>query len=68
LLIDERLGRRAAETLGLSITGLMGVLIEAKKKGLIDRVKPALDELISKARFWMTRELYNHVLTAAGEN
>ena len=46
----------------------MGVLIEAKKKGLIDRVKPALDELISKARFWMTRELYNHVLTAAGEN
>lgn len=67
LLVDERLGRSAARKLGLEITGLLGVLAEAKKKGLIEKVKPILDSLISEARFWVSSDLYNEVLVTLGE-
>jgi predicted nucleic acid-binding protein len=34
LLIDERTGRDVARRMGLRSTGLMGVLLEAKHRGL----------------------------------
>ena len=67
LLVDEKLGREVARRLGLRITGLLGVLVEAKHAGLVQRVKPVLDELISGAHFWMTSELYREVLVTVGE-
>ena len=35
VIIDERLGRRIAEYLGLNVTGTLGVLAKAKSAGLI---------------------------------
>lgn len=35
VIIDEKLGRNHAEFLGLKITGTLGVLLKAKKLGLI---------------------------------
>ncbi|MFM7880500.1 MAG: DUF3368 domain-containing protein, partial [Microcystis panniformis] len=49
LLIDERLGRREAVRLGLSITGVLGVLLIAKNRGLIAKVQPIIDALILQA-------------------
>jgi predicted nucleic acid-binding protein len=46
LLIDERLGRREAVRLGLSITVVLGVLLIAKNRGLIAKVKPIMESLI----------------------
>ncbi|MGA9995515.1 MAG: DUF3368 domain-containing protein [Pyrinomonadaceae bacterium] len=67
LLMDERKGRTVASRLGLKFIGLLGVLVEAKHRGLIHSVKPALDDLIVKAGFWMTEELYTRVLHVVGE-
>lgn len=53
LLIDERIGRKVADRVGLKFTGLLGVLIEAKHKELITKIKPLLDGLIVKAGFWI---------------
>jgi len=36
VLIDERIGRRIAEYLGLTVTGTLGVLTKAKTLGLVD--------------------------------
>lgn len=67
LIIDESLGRTVASRLGIPITGLLGVLIEAKNQGLILTVKPLLDDLIVKAGFWVAQPLYNRVLQTVGE-
>jgi len=67
LLIDERLGRREAKRLGLSIIGVLGVLVVAKGRGLISAVKPIMDDLILQAGFRVSDRLYTEVLQAAGE-
>lgn len=67
LLIDERLGRREASRLGISITGMLGVLLVAKKQRLVSAVRPIVDELISEAGFRISSQLYREVMTAAGE-
>jgi uncharacterized protein len=67
LLMDERRGRDIAAHFGLRVIGLLGVLIEAKQRGNIPAVKPILDDLRTKAGFWVSQQLYVRVLQAAGE-
>lgn len=67
LLLDERKGRMIASRLGLRVTGLLGLLMEAKQGGLIAEVKPLMDSLIVKAGFWISQVLYDRVLKVAGE-
>ena len=67
LLIDERLGRLEAQRLGLSIIGLLGVLLVAKQRGLIPAVKPVMDDLIRQASFRIRPQLYREVLKRANE-
>ena len=67
LLLDERRARRMAFHLGLSVSGLLGVLTEAKHKRFVEGVRPILDDLIAKAGFWVSKSLYGRVLREAGE-
>ena len=55
------------QSLGLNITGILGVLLEAKQKELIINIKPIIDQLILKAEFRISETLYRKVLTIAGE-
>jgi hypothetical protein len=68
LLIDERRGRAEADRLGIKITGLLGILIEAKQKDLIVAVKPLMDSLIATAEFRVSPALYNQILDLVGES
>ncbi|MEW5935445.1 MAG: DUF3368 domain-containing protein [Bacillota bacterium] len=67
LLMDERAGREAARHLGVSCAGLLAVLVEAKRRGLIAAVKPCLDALRDVAGFWLAGDLYEKVLRDLGE-
>jgi len=67
LLIDERRGRKVAGRFGLRVLGVLGILIEAKGKGLLPQVGPALEDLLSKAGFRVSEALYRRVLEEAGE-
>lgn len=67
LLIDERLGRQAATSLGLKITGVLGILLLAKRQNLIKAARPIMDDLITQANFRISNQLYADVLSAAGE-
>jgi predicted nucleic acid-binding protein len=66
LLIDDRPGRRLAQTLGVPITGTVGILLLTKKAGLLPTVRQSLDRLMV-AGFYMDRELMAHAVRAAGE-
>ena len=66
LLIDERIGRVIAARLGIRIIGLLGVMMEAKHRGLIREIKPLVDAL-TNVGFRIGNDLYERVLQAAGE-
>ena len=66
LLIDEHLGRVVAARLGIKVIGLLGVLIEAKHRGLIEKIKPLVDALVNRG-FRIGNALYERVLDAASE-
>ena len=67
VLLDERDARETAEAFGLELLGTIGILIWAKKEGLIPNLKAKLDRLMNIAKFWVSRELYKRVLAEAGE-
>ena len=67
LLIDERRGRAEANRLGVRITGLLGVLVEAKRKNLITAVKPLMDAMIAMSNFRVSSDLYNQILEIIDE-
>jgi predicted nucleic acid-binding protein len=67
LIIDESEGRKAAQKFNIRITGLLGVLVRAKQKGLIPALMPIMDELVINMKFRIHTELYEEVLKQAGE-
>ena len=67
LLIDERKGRKIAVEQGLPVIGLLGVLIAAKNKGIVEGVKPLVDRMMNGNGFRVSPKLYRHVLVVAGE-
>lgn len=48
VVIDELIGRKVAESLGLAVTGSVGVLIRAKQLGAIAAVRPLLEQMIRR--------------------
>ena len=67
LLMDESIGRRVASRESLPVVGVMGVLILAKERALIPSVREVMDELLSKAGFYLAEAVSAAVLAAAGE-
>ncbi|MBS0016153.1 MAG: DUF3368 domain-containing protein, partial [Arthrospira sp. SH-MAG29] len=68
LIIDERLGRQAARDFGVKITGVLGILLLAKRQQLITQVQPIMDNLMAQANFRISSQLYADVLMAADES
>lgn len=66
LIIDERFGYKIAQSKGLFVIGTLTVLLMAKKKGLIAEVKPLLDQMIQKGR-WYSVKVYEYFLKSIGE-
>ncbi len=67
LLMDERRGRIVATNYGISVTGLLGLLLQAKNQGLIPVIKPLIDQLITQADFRVSPQLYTVILQASNE-
>ena len=67
LLMDERLGRDTVRHFGIRYTGVVGVLIEAKHKGLVQALQPLLDALRNLVGFRVSEALYRRVLQDEGE-
>ena len=67
ILLDERHARRVAIEIGLKTLGVLGVLLQAKRMGMIDDVHSLLRQLMEQANFWVSPTLRKKFLLLAGE-
>lgn len=67
VLMDERIGRDAAQRAGLRVTGVLGVLLRAKRDGDVTLLKPVIEDLRTEARFFISARLEQDLLKSAGE-
>ncbi len=67
ILLDEKKGRKMAKSLNLKIQGTLGILIKAKKSGLITSVKDCILKFMTTG-YYLDKELINEVLKKTGEN
>ena len=67
LLIDEAPGREIAIQYGIPIKGILGVLLQAKERKLINKVKPLIDRLQTEINFRINNNLLRKILIEANE-
>lgn len=67
ILSHEREGRNAAEHAGLRVTGVLGILLRAKRAGQIEKISPIIEALRTHARFFLSPRFVRQVLRAAAE-
>lgn len=68
ILLDERAARQKAVALGLTVLGTVGMLIWAKREGLIDKLRPQLEILQTRGHFRLSRSVCEHSLRSVGED
>ncbi len=66
VILDDARAREAAGRLGLKFTGTLGVLLDAKRAGLIPALEPYLDRLDALG-FRLARQTRSVVLKLSGE-
>lgn len=66
IIIDELTARKVAIMMGLPVIGAAGLLMHAKRTGLIKEVKPLLDDMILKGIRYK-ESFYREVLKSIGE-
>ena len=64
-ILDDYSARRRAFLLGIPFSGTLGLLLDAKKAGLISQVKPVLNEL-TKLQFRLAPHTREMILRKAG--
>jgi len=67
ILMDELLGRSEAVRHGLTVTGTIGILLRAKRAGLLGSLAPLLHELRHELGFFLSDQLVRETLKLAGE-
>jgi predicted nucleic acid-binding protein len=66
VLIDDLKARKFAKLRGLNIIGTLGILLKAKKEGLVQEIKPLLDDMLA-ANIRISEKIRELALQAAQE-
>lgn len=67
LLMDERAGRKLAQTLALPTIGTIGISLLAKGEKIVSEVTPLLNDLIEQGT-WISPVFYQQIVQMAGED
>jgi predicted nucleic acid-binding protein len=67
VLLDDTLARRVARAAGLSVRGTLGLLLDAKQRGIVPRIEPLVDAL-GAAGMWISPEIRSRILALASES
>ena len=66
LVLDDMGARKVARRLNLSFTGTFGIIVRAKKNGIIPSVKPLLNK-VRTTNFRFSEDIFLQTLKEAGE-
>ena len=66
-LLDDKDARIVARLNKIPISGTLGVLMKAKKMGIIESVKDFMDQLRTEHHYWIDNAMYNKVLSSLNE-
>jgi len=66
ILLDDMLARRTAQAAGLTVWGTLKVLLEAKSRGLVEKVEPFITRL-NDSGMWISEDLKRRIRKLAGE-
>jgi len=67
LILDDLRARKLANRLNLKVTGALGIIVKAKQKGLVEKVKPLLDKLLL-TNFRVSEKIIEEILRLNNEN
>jgi hypothetical protein len=67
VLVDELRGRAVASRLGLTVLGTIGLVIMAKRRGLIPAARPIIAQVRTLGGLWLTDKLVADVLAGLDE-
>jgi predicted nucleic acid-binding protein len=66
-LIDDRDARIIARLNNIPVSGTLGVLMKAKKLGMVESVKGLMDRLKNDHHYWIDDAMYKKVLSLSNE-
>ncbi len=66
VILDDNAAKKTAKYLGLPVTGTLGVLVKAKRLGIIEEVRPLLSDMRENG-FYISSTIERIVLEQAGE-
>jgi len=67
VILDDLQARKCATVFNLPLIGSLGLIVKAKKEGLLEVAKPAFKRLIDSG-LYVAPQLIEKVLTSIGEN
>jgi predicted nucleic acid-binding protein len=67
ILLDESEARRIAKGYNLDKTGVIGLLIRARREGLVESLQAEMERLQTEGGFWIEEGLVHRVLASIGE-
>ncbi|MCT7981333.1 DUF3368 domain-containing protein [Laspinema olomoucense] len=62
------MGRQTARDFGVKITGVLGIILLAKRQKIITQVQQIMNNLMKKVNFRISSQLYADVLIAEDES
>lgn len=65
-VLDDRQARRCARSLGVQVTGTLGVLLRAKRRELIPAARPLVERLLQN-KLYLSSDLAEAALAEVGE-
>lgn len=65
-VIDDLAARHCAAALGIPVRGTLGIVLAAKKRGIIPLARPVLEDLIANGMY-LARNVLDQALMRVGE-
>ena len=65
-VLDDLQARRCARSIGILVTGTLGIILRAKQRGIIPAARPIVEHLLRKGMY-LSKELVETTLADIGE-